>query len=667
VTATDTKSPRKTGNRLLLEFFGSMNLAITLLVTVGIASIIGTVLKQNEAYQNYIIKFGPFWFEVFNAIGLYDVYSAAWFLLILGFLVLSTSTCIYRNAPKMLHDMRSFRLGVNFNSLNAFHNRREWRLPAAADVLVATISPVLTGLGYRVRSKDFGDHIVVSAKKGAINRLGYLFTHSAIVIICIGGLVDGNLLLKWRAFSGDIVIETRDIAASQVPNESRLSANNPSFRGSVNIPEGSSANLAFINLRDGYLVQPLPFSVEVMDFRIEHYSSGQPKSFESDLLIHDSELDEPLAATIAVNHPLIYRGYSIYQASFSDGGSELALRVWPLSSDKALPGDINSAVFEDLDIDTSQGVLRLELTNFRLFNINPVQDEGEEKAFRNFGPNFSFKLRNAQGEAVEYENYMLPVDIDGRRYYLSGVRKTPNEPFQYLYIPVDPDGGIERFMQFNAMLRDPLRIRQVAGTTAKQSMSVAQVDEPGFMEQVTDSMQELLMLFAASGFDGVMQQVEATVPEAERENVLDAYLKVLQTMLASIYAELLKENDVDVSQGITEQGSYFFDDAINAIGAIGDYAAPVYIQLKSFEHIQSTGLQITRAPGKTLVYFGFALLIAGVFCMFYVAARRVWFWIDHDAGQTRLLLAGSGLRHQRDFETEFARLQAIVDDQLRKL
>ncbi len=54
-----------------------MNVAITLLVTAGIASIIGTVLRQNEAYQNCIIKFGPFWFEVFNSLGLYDVYSAA--------------------------------------------------------------------------------------------------------------------------------------------------------------------------------------------------------------------------------------------------------------------------------------------------------------------------------------------------------------------------------------------------------------------------------------------------------------------------------------------------------------------------------------------------------------------------------------------------------------
>ncbi|MBT8120894.1 MAG: cytochrome c biogenesis protein ResB [Gammaproteobacteria bacterium] len=43
------------------------------------------------------------------------------------------------------------------------------------------------------------------------------------------------------------------------------------------------------------------------------------------------------------------------------------------------------------------------------------------------------------------------------------------------------------------------------------------------------------------------------------------------------------------------------------------YGAPVFVQLDTFRHIQSTGLQIARAPGKTIVYVGFALLIAGVF------------------------------------------------------
>jgi len=37
-----------------------------------IASIIGTVLQQNQSYSDYLIKFGPFWFDVFEKAGLYD-------------------------------------------------------------------------------------------------------------------------------------------------------------------------------------------------------------------------------------------------------------------------------------------------------------------------------------------------------------------------------------------------------------------------------------------------------------------------------------------------------------------------------------------------------------------------------------------------------------------
>jgi ResB protein required for cytochrome c biosynthesis len=71
---------------LLIRFLGSMNLAITLLVAVAIASIIGTVLQQNQPYPDYVIKFGPFWFEVFKSLDLFDVYSSVWFLVIFRFL-----------------------------------------------------------------------------------------------------------------------------------------------------------------------------------------------------------------------------------------------------------------------------------------------------------------------------------------------------------------------------------------------------------------------------------------------------------------------------------------------------------------------------------------------------------------------------------------------------
>lgn len=49
--ALNNKRRQETVGALLLEFFGSINLAITLLVTVGIAALVGAVPRQNEPYQ----------------------------------------------------------------------------------------------------------------------------------------------------------------------------------------------------------------------------------------------------------------------------------------------------------------------------------------------------------------------------------------------------------------------------------------------------------------------------------------------------------------------------------------------------------------------------------------------------------------------------------------
>lgn len=68
----------------LVELVSSMRFAISLLTLIAIASVIGTVLKQNEPMPNYVNQFGPFWFAVFDKLSLYTVYSAWWFLLIMA-------------------------------------------------------------------------------------------------------------------------------------------------------------------------------------------------------------------------------------------------------------------------------------------------------------------------------------------------------------------------------------------------------------------------------------------------------------------------------------------------------------------------------------------------------------------------------------------------------
>ena len=112
-------------SRLFFRFLGSMNLAITLLVAVALSSIVGTLLKQNEPYQNYIIKFGPFWHEVYQSLGLYDVYSSAWFIGVLSFLVLTTSICVIQNGPGILRSIRQFRADITAQSLRSMTQHKE--------------------------------------------------------------------------------------------------------------------------------------------------------------------------------------------------------------------------------------------------------------------------------------------------------------------------------------------------------------------------------------------------------------------------------------------------------------------------------------------------------------------------------------------------------------
>jgi len=108
-----------TASKKIYELLSSMRFAVSVLTVLGIASIIGTVLKQNEPYANYIIQFGQFWFDFFEVMGLYDVYHSAWFLVILVFLVVSTSLCIYRNTPLMLKELKAYRENATEKSLRA--------------------------------------------------------------------------------------------------------------------------------------------------------------------------------------------------------------------------------------------------------------------------------------------------------------------------------------------------------------------------------------------------------------------------------------------------------------------------------------------------------------------------------------------------------------------
>lgn len=641
-----------------------MNLAITMLVAIAFASVIGTVLQQNQPYNDYIIKFGPFWHEIFQTIGLYNIYGAVWFLALLVFLVLSTSVCVYRNTPTMLRDMQQFRLNAKEKSLRLMSNSLSWTTDQNAEDAEKNIRYFLKLKGFRTRIKHHDDHRVIAGMKGAWNRSGYIFTHVGIIVICIGAYLDGGFGLTIKEWSGRIIPETRDIRADQVPATARLSPDESiAFRGSVSLQEGSTSNIVFLNVRDGYLVQELPFSIELKDFRIEHYASGMPKSFESDLIIHDDKLEKPLQQTISVNYPLIYRGYALYQASFGDGGSNLSLRAWPFNQATIQPLEVNVSVKEKQALNTKAGQYTIEVDDFKLFNIFPNTDEEKAamgKRFKNFGPSFTFKMRDAAGVANEYHNYMLPVDQDERRFILSGMRSSVAEPFRYLHIPVDKNDSIDRFMAFHALLNDKDKTKIIAQNSVQAAMSEANKTNKNLQDDVVTSMLKLLTLFNQGGYIAIDDDIKKKVPKERQVKVAEAYVKILQNLLQTSFIALLQREGIDTSQGVSKVDSLFFEDAVSAFAGIGAYGSPVYLQLAEFKQRESSGIQITRHPGQNIFYLGCLMLIVGIFMMFYISYQRVWLILKPEDEGLKMIFAGSGNRNQRDFAEAFDVLASKV-------
>ena len=636
-----------------------MNLAITLFVALALASVIGTILKQNEPYQNYIVKFGPFWHGVFERLGLYDIYSSGWFILILAFLVTTTSICLYRNTPRVLATLKQYREDMQeAQLLNLAHNAR-MHTGLAHEEAVTKLAVCFKRLGFRYRIKRQEGGTTLAAMKGAGNRFGYLFTHCAVVIICIGGFLDSNVPLKIQSLRGQLLAETRDLPISRIPDKSKLPVNNTSFRASVSIPEGRAAGAAFVNLGAGYLVQPLPFIILLEDFRVEHYPSGQPKSFESDLVIQDGE--QRMAKTIAVNHPLNYRGYTIYQASFGDGGSKLDFTLHDLTSSGVLHHTIN--VNRSVSLDYNGENYQLEMEEFRKFNIFPNEDPVIDKKFRDFGPSVNFKLRRTDGRANEYLNYMYPITLEGREFLLSGVRSSLEDEFRYLHIPADDDGLPGRFLALLDILQDTERLRRIYADRQAILLSGNSLDGKITGQDVSNVTMRIVRLFLDGGFPLLQQQVDPAMDEKTARTVNSASMKILRFGLEQAYLAMLADAGMDADD-ISERDIQFLNDAIITLSALHQYGSPYYLQLTDFEHVEASGLQIARAPGAKWVYLGFSLLIVGVFLLFYVPHQRLWAIVRPGDSGSEILLAGSRTRHARDFSRYFRQISRTIEHEL---
>src|SRR6201999_1524506 len=107
-----------------------------------------------------------------------------------------------------------------------------------------------------------------------------------------------------------------------------------------------------------------------------------------------------------------------------------------------------------------------------------------------------YKLRDASGQAREYQNYMVPVDTgDGQPVFLLGVRDNPEDAFRYLRVPADDQGSMDGFVRMRAALADPaVRAKAIARYVARAT----DPQRPELAQQLGSSTAKALALFAGS-------------------------------------------------------------------------------------------------------------------------------------------------------------------------
>ena len=267
-----------------LAFLSNLKVAIGLLIIIAISSAIGTAIPQGESAEKYINKYNvdP-WLGIINGNALLNlqidhIYSSYWFLALLIWLGLALIICSWRRQLPMLKAALKWKDYRSANQIKKLAISQTFPIEKNSNVL-NELSNYLTINGWKIKKKK--DRI--AARKGVIGRVGPPLVHLGLILLMIGatiGVLNGAQIERFLA-------------------------------------PGRSLDLISINKEN-------QLSLKLKDFQIERDPAGRPEQFRSKIELAGPNQDK-IYKEISVNHPLRFRGITIYQADWSIAGLTIQL------------------------------------------------------------------------------------------------------------------------------------------------------------------------------------------------------------------------------------------------------------------------------------------------------------------------------------------------------
>jgi cytochrome c biogenesis protein len=279
----------------VLAWISDLRVAIGLLILIAVASGLGTLVPQKESAALYhrVYDAEP-WLGLFNgdailALQLDHVYSSSWFLALLAWLGLALILCSWRRQwPALQAALRWIDYSTP-RQLSKLTLAESLDCPQA-NASLEQLQQLLAARGWQLKLHQ--DRL--AARKGVGGRVGPLLVHAGLVVLMVGA--------AWGSLGGQRL-------------ERYLAPGN---------------ELELLNSRGDSQV-----TVALEDFAIERDPAGRPEQFRSQLKLTPGNGDGPKNSTsdsreISVNHPLRYRGMTLYQADWALAAIELQLGKSPI-------------------------------------------------------------------------------------------------------------------------------------------------------------------------------------------------------------------------------------------------------------------------------------------------------------------------------------------------
>jgi len=316
------------------DFFASTKVAAVLIVLIALASAAGSLIEQETLYQDwrppamyYPVRYGEFLGSLYMKTGLTHTYSSVWYTTLVLLVVVSLVICsLQRLIP--LHRVLTH---PQVWKVTAFVQRQE--VAGQTRGTLDAVEAQLRKLGY----KTIRDRECLYGDKGRLSRYGPYIIHIGLIVVALAAFAKG--LPGWDL--------SRDVW----------------------VPDGQTAK-----------VPDTDFAITNHKFTMDLYPNGAPSRFATDAGIVDGGR-EVLRQTIEVNHPLAYKGWEIYQASFRKEPGVARIRVMGAAAKQAV-GTIEVDLKQpDPEYMLSEKIKLLVRSYYHDFAIDPVTKEGTNASF----------------------------------------------------------------------------------------------------------------------------------------------------------------------------------------------------------------------------------------------------------------------------------------------